>query len=293
MVPLGLDGAGPADPLVTTMQLTRRELIRGAGATTLVASSGAAVTGSATASSVPEFDPVNVATADFPEEMLRDYQPAVIWSQEARDKIASIYAWRAKPSAEAETDLHALYYWFRYTSQRSWFKRRSIGLFSGSGPDSHPLDHEPLILFVDPGTGAVEQVVMTGYHHIATSRSSADLPLETYRLDDPSHVRVKVVDPWHHFNFDDSNTDASMPIPTTGIRDWLNSSDGRPGWYADGTLDATAQEAVDDPYTMRNRSMWWREGTRDAKWAKRGLKWSFFDLGTLPSPAHADDDLRI
>lgn len=271
------------------MAQTRRQFCRRAAG---VVGGAAALATTATAQSVPEFDPDGVATADYPEDLLRDYQPLAVASIDAIDQCSGIYAWRAKPSAEAETDLEALYYWFPYSHQRSFTDRLSLRIFSSAAPDAHFLDHEPLIVYRDPDTGDVEEVVMSGYHHFATVRSGADLPLAASRRDDPTHVRVRIVSPHHHFNFHDGSRDAGLLASAVGINSWL---DVRDGWYADGVYDASAQPAVDDPYAMRGREMWWAEGTSDARNARRWLSIApdGMSLGSIPSPAQADEDLRV
>lgn len=278
------------------MASTRRAYLRGAAGVAGGIAGAAALSASATAqSSVPEFDPDGVAAADFPEDLLREYQPAVAISNASLDALLGIYAWRATPAADSETDLEALYYWFRYSHQRSFLDRAILRLFSEAGPDAHFLDHEPVIVFRDPDGGAVEAVVCSGYHHFAAARTGSDLPLDAIRTNYQTHVRLRIVDPWHHYNFFDGSEGgtASLVAPSAGLENWLES---RPGWYADGVFAASSQAAVDDPYTMReDREMWWAEGTDDATWARRWLDWApaGLSLGAIPSPAQADSDLRV
>lgn len=266
------------------MEQTRREFCRRAAGVATAGALGAAAIDGAAAANLPQYSPTNVATADFPEELLREYQPALASSESARSKLIGIYAWRATPADDSPVETEALYYWFKYSHQTGFFSN----LIRGGVSRAHLGDIEPVIVFRDPASGDVNRVVCSGYHHFAAERSGDELSLL-----DGTHPRLRLIDPWHHYNFlDDGEDTAGLLGPSAGLNDWLSV---RNAWYRDGIYNHTAVSAVDDPYTMLDRDFWWSDGTQEQQlyglWLQLPFDLNF--LSAIASPARASDDLRV
>ena len=188
----------------------------------------------------------------FDEEWLERYQPALIQSSEARRRSTGLFAYRA--TAE-DRDADVACYWHRLTHQDG------LPIVS---PDGHLYDHEPAYVFVEDGT--VEEVVFTGYHHFASSLTGTSLEskLATNRADEPTHVVLAVVDPWHHYD------PVTVEDSDDGERAYLALEDftaAEASWRRNDIWEATAEEAVYDPHSMRDRDSWWDESTFDYRMA--------------------------
>ena len=215
---------------------TRRDAIR---ATAL---SGAVLLGAGSATVSGEIDSDSDATISYDEERLERYQPLMSLSLDARDKLTGVYGYVAEYDDE---DVDVLCYWSRYAVQEgiSWIPW-----------DSHQYDHEPVYLFVDE-SGDVEELAYTGYHHYVAREEDPDL--EEVRADEPTHISLDVVSPWHHYRIGETGSGAFYDV-----RDWTSA---RSEWEEYGFYEGTSRAAVDDPIVMRDRSSWWEDGSLDAR----------------------------
>ncbi len=211
---------------------------------------------------IPEFPEHITARDDLGD--LENYQPRlVVGSQQARHDMQGMYGWIAESE---EHDVDAYYYWIRSNTQRSIFQHL-FGL-DIEFKDTHYLDHEPIIVFVN-SDGTVDKVVYTAGHHLA-----AELDGEWGRLiedrvaDRRTHVVLRQVRPHNHFMEASSLEDGVWVQGFAEFDSWL---DRRETWYRNGRYDNTANVAVMDPfefYESDGRTFWWADGTTDAWLAK-------------------------
>jgi len=268
------------------MQHTRRQFLGATAATTLGLSTLLSGSTSAQAdTSEWEYKPDHV-TLSFPRDELEAYQPKFETSLDARRKAIGLYGYKAE-STEWDKTVYA--YWFRYSFQNS--ATDSLGLISqlfSSGPDSHFRDHEPSYLVVDPD-GTPDKAVVTGYHHFAL-----DIPFNDEavwnedRLEGTrSHVHLKVVDPWHHYQAvppPAEDSQATLLESQFELSNWLEARDG---WKDNGFYSKSHAPAIENPFLMYDeRDTWWDDDTVDAQLAPL---WIRLGLGG----ARESDDLRI
>ena len=259
-------------------EYSRRQFLAGATAT----AAAIAVTDTAAAAETPSRPDHLEHVGDDPAE-LRKFQPSLIASYDARQKLVGCYGWYAESSKFP--DLRAYYYWFKYPTQESGLAALLPFL---SGPDAHFQDHEPYIAFVDKETGEVDRTIQSGYHHFVLELGSDDLELLARETEDPTHPKLRVVDPWHHFrNGRGATRDGVLPTTISGAEfdSWL---DKRSAWYKNDVYEKSSEEAVEDPFSLlEDRTTWWEEGTRDA-WVARNI-WLRFGL----RGADETDTLRV
>lgn len=209
-------------------------------------------------------------TRRFDRDELVEYLPRFSISRSAREQLIGVYGWIAE-SEDHDTD--AYYYWMRYSHQDPAaddlpFIERAMGVLA---TDGHLWDHEPSIIFVDPDSGAVEEIVVTGYHHYPLK--TTDPPLSSDVSDQETHIELEVIDPWHHYVLN-SDKDGADVTNTVALRDFLEVRDQ---WESRGIFDRSSDLAVDNPFAMKEgrRDSWWKEGTRDARaawlWHRLGL----------------------
>lgn len=192
----------------------------------------------------------------FDEARLRKYQPALVMSQTTRRRFNGMYGYVAE-SDEEETFVCC--YWGQMTHQD--------GLPIAQA-DSHLGDHEPIYVFVDDDSGEVDRVVYSGYHWFAAETTGEEGNLSTIRADKPTHINLRVVDPWHHYSHGDNGDGALVDLESwPGIRDT---------WRQNGFYEPAQPEAIEDPWTMLERDSWWRDGSTDAwfadLWRRVGLR---------------------
>lgn len=257
----------------------RRQFIRRAAAAGAL---GTLAVGTATAAEPPSrLSHLENVGDDIAE--LRKYQPSIIASREARQLLVGVYGWYAESSEYP--DLRAYYYWFKYPTQQSGLTSLIPFL---SGPDAHFGDHEPFVSIVDKNTGEVVRTLKSGYHHFVLELLNSDLELRTQHADVPSHPKLRVVDPWHHFrNGANASFDGVLPDTISGAEfgSWL---DKRDPWYTNGVYQKSSTEAVEDPFSLlEGRDTWWADGTWDA-WAARNI---WIPLGMRG--ADESDTLRV
>lgn len=225
---------------------TRRDILAGTAAL-LAGALGAQQTAAVDYGAVP--DDVELT---FDEQWLERYQPALVLSTEARRRSTGLFAYRAS-SEDSDTEVAA--YWHRLTHQDG------LPLI---GSDGHLYDHEPAYVFVEDG--AVEEVVFTGYHHFASSIDGSRLHdhLVAHRESEATHAVLEVVDPWHHYDAVRSSEVSEAERSFLSLEDWTAAESS---WRANDIWESTADEAVYNPFTMRDRDSWWDEDTFDYRMA--------------------------
>lgn len=224
-----------------------------------LAGAGAIATTTASADD-SDHDTSHIHSITGDTDVIEDYLPSLVMSHEARQKFVGTYGWKAE-STKYDTD--AYYYWFKYPTQRGFFEQ-----ILGNSPDSHFTDHEPFICFVNPD-GTVERAIFSGYHHFVAEVNGSDAVLVEDRVaGQPTHLKLRVVDPWHHFQHYESNDrDGVLPDTIGGseFRSWL---DIREAWYDNGVYSKSHHPAVEDPWVLLDRDTWWEDGSRDAWFAR-------------------------
>lgn len=237
---------------------TRRQVLRGAGATA-VAGLGTATFSGPTAAQASQYDVPSDYTQSFDREFLERYQPLLVTSSpEVRSNLMGMWGYKV---TSPDSDYAVAAYWAKYATQAGL----SIPLTDiVIGADAHAGDHEPVYLYVDEVTGEVDRVVATGYHHFAMEVSGENAHLTKDRDPDrETHVSLDVVDPWHHYQLVEGDR-GFFP----DLYDWTAARDN---WVRDGIYDTTALYAVDNPYVMLERDSWWDRDTTDYQFAKLWL----------------------
>jgi len=209
----------------------RRQFLRRLGAV----GGGLALAAPAAADIESDAKPSSV-TIDYDADWVQRYAPALRMSLRADRNMTGVYGYRARSENE---DYAVAAYWVRYAVQDAI-----------SPLDSHQYDHEPVYVKVD--SGDVTKIVYSGYHHFAADALAADLSFRS-----GNHASLDVIAPWHHYRRLDR---LSGTVPD--VRDWTAARDE---WQAYGFYDRTANEAVDNPYTMvgGSRNSWWERDTLD------------------------------
>jgi len=214
-----------------------------------LAAGGLATIGTASADGYPSRpDHITSVTGDV--DVIAEYQPSLITSIDARQSMVGTYGWRAESS---EHDVDAYYWWIVYPTQDG---------FLGSFGDSHFLDHEPIIFYVN-SDGTVESIVFSGYHHFVAEEQDPRL-VEDRVAGTPTHPKLQVVDPHHHYrHYDSDDRDGVRPdtISGTEFRSWLAV---REAWYDNDVYSKSHHPAIEDPFLLRERDTWWEDGSVDA-----------------------------
>jgi hypothetical protein len=269
------------------MPHTRRQFL-GATATAATVGLSTVLTGSTSAqvdTSEWAYKPDHI-TYSYDQTELEAYQPLFETSREARRQLIGIYGFKAEST---EYDRDAYYYWLRYNFQDSATDTLgSLSQLLSGGPDSHFLDHEPIIIFTN-ANGTPDRVVTTGYHHFALEidADTDDTVWTQNRLTGiDSHAHLNVVDPWHHYKTvpppaEDST--ATFLQSVTDVENWLAV---REAWKDNGLYAKSHGPAIEDPFVMLERDTWWADGTIDKQFAPL---WIRFGLGG----ARDSDQLRV
>lgn len=223
---------------------------------------------------IPHIEAIRDAEDELLEYAPRLYVPTSE-ARRTRSETTGQYGWIAESSAH---DVTAYYYWTRYSTQRSSLAYVGIdvdtieipGLGLEFGFDSHYLDHEPTIVFVN-ADGSVDSVVTTGGHHYAFEIDGRFGNFSTgYVSDRETHVNLGVVRPWNHYVEAPSGVEGTFVAEYADFGSWL---DVRDVWYRNDRYADTATVAVEDPfafYGSDGRTHWWVDGTWDA-WLARHL----------------------
>lgn len=185
----------------------------------------------------------------YDEARLERWQPFMSMSAETRRELTGIYGYVA---TSPEWDRDVLCYWARYSVQEGflWW-------------DSHQYDHEPVYVFLDSSAdepappSALELVKYAAYHHYSGSLEPELGDLAGSRQSsDETHVAFDLNPRHHHYRVAEAGSGIHPPL-----RSWPAA---RPEWKAYGFYSDTSREAVDSPYSMRDRAHWWRDESRDA-----------------------------
>lgn len=243
--------------------LTRRAFLGSAAAvgSSLVIGS----VGATTRSDYSWLDDGDDLTRRFDRDELERYLPRFDISRESRDQLIGVYGWIAESQ---QHDTIAYYYWLRYTHQDPVLEsegllERALGVLAS---DAHLWDHEPAIVFVDPSSGAVEEAIVTGYHHYPLIVDGTSAPLTSDAIDQETHLELEVIDPWHHYRLNRDNSGADV-TNIVALRDFIEVRDA---WESRGIFDSSSRLAIDNPFAMKDnrRSSWWDTRSRDARAAR-------------------------
>lgn len=210
---------------------TRRSFLKTAAAATGSALAVTA-TSSPAAASHWEHQPENV-TITYDATMLETYRPELVFSDVDREKFVGLFGWVAT-SPDYDTDVCV--YWTEYTHQEGWL----------ANLDSHDGDHEPLYVFVNSDTGAIEQLVGSIYHWIAGRAYGDSIPLQ-----DDTHPHLRVMNPHHQYT---AATEAGIRDPVEDLTAYFQD------WLDHGLEDALEPGVVVNPWRMQSRGDWWRRG---------------------------------
>ena len=179
-------------------------------------------------------------------------------------------------------DTTCLVYFAFYQGQRGWTRA-----------DSHRGDREPLYLFLDQ-YGTVTEVVYSAWHWMQAASSSPHL----YEPDGGgTHVTARTFEPHHQYKLTDENAGRLLSVNELGTSDDapftadLNSDVQFEQWLAEGWSEALHPGAATEPWIMRNRDSWWRDGTERyarAVWNVQ-LQLAQFGLDSLAGEASNTD----
>lgn len=251
------------------MTMKRREFVRTgvvATAASMVGVSGLAGTASA---DHEDALPSHVSLS-FPSGEMERYRPLLSIPSNAEFKSPTWYGWK---SESPENDLDCYVYFAFLHGQRGWTKT-----------DSHRGDREPFYCYVDPQNDEIREVVYTGWHWMAARSSSPNI----YSGDGGHHPTARMFADHHHFALTDRDEGSLFPVESLGTgADAPFIADSDSGvkfeeWLADGWEDALHPGATQQPWVMRSRDSWWRDGAeRKARLAWK-LQLKLAGVGFLP-----------
>lgn len=249
---------------------SRRKFVAGVAGLGILGTTGTAIASQPPAESPVEYVDHITEIRDGIDE-LRKYAPK-LWVEpnelrQTRSDTRGQYGWIAESDS---FDVTAYYYWTRYTTQRSFLSYFGVDT---SLLDSHYLDHEPTIVFVN-NDASVDSVVTTGGHHYAFEIDGEWGNLTEDRVTDRrTHVNLNVVRPWNNYTEAPSGIEGAFVEHYGSFGSWL---DLRGTWYRNGRYENTSTEAIEDPFSFYDdgssdvRTHWWRDGTWDA-WVARNF----------------------
>lgn len=247
----------------------RRQLLRrAAGTATGLSIASAASGGVQTAENRYQSQPDHV-TLSGNEARLRAYRPLLDLRAVPTSLTTELtmYGWIAE-SDRHTTDCYVYFGWYPFQD----------GL---ADADSHVPDREPIYLFVNSGTGAVERVTYDAYHYLAYT----DLGPRLYR---DTHPYLRVIAPWHPYRRPSPSaaTDSAQFVETRSLHEryqaWLES-----GWRVH-------RPAVVDPWSIATRRHWWAgslSGTVEHQLAQTSLGINNTLGVSLPGFPGAESDL--
>ena len=179
---------------------------------------------------------------EYDQADLETYQPLLKLTPEDDSKLLGFYGWKAVDENRS-TDVYC--YWTSYSHQEA----SGIGRVFFNA-DQHDGDHEPVQVVVDSETGEVRTVRASIYHWIKGETSPTD------RLMDETgkRPRLRVVSPWHQYTLAAEDAEVQQKS-VEDLRGEYRS------WLRNGLYESVAIGATTDPWTMADRSSWWREGT--------------------------------
>lgn len=187
-------------------------------------------------------------TLSFPRNEMERYRPLLTIPESAEFKTPTWYGWRA---ASPEHELDVYVYFAYYRGQTGWTRS-----------DSHRGDREPFYCFVDPDHQEVRYVAYSGWHWMRAASWGPNI----YSGDGGHHPTARVFAKHHHyaltqmdsgqlFDVDPLGTDSDAPFTADAESDVQFEA-----WLADGWENALHPGAAQNPWVMRNRSSWWRDG---------------------------------
>lgn len=218
-------GGGPG------VSVSRRGVLRALG-TTVAATAGLGVLPRRVRAD-HDFHKPEAVTLSFDETDLEQYRPLLVTGHLGpEDQPTKQYAWRAS-SPDRDTDVYC--YWTFWVTQ--------AGV---TGRDSHYLDRQPIYVHV-ASDGAIKGVDYSGWHWLAVHDNAP----RTFADSAGEHPTLRVADRWHHY----TRTDAEgrfvdLASLHTVFDSWLDT-----GWE-----DDLHPGAAQNPWVMRSRSSWWRDG---------------------------------
>lgn len=196
------------------------------------------------------------AEISFDEYRLRKFQPRFIMTQDARRRSQGLFGYVME---SAEHDTFVCCYWHQMTHQEA---------LPMASANSHLGDHEPVYVFVDEDSEEVETVVYTGYHWFAAEISGEDANLSQARAGYPTHVNLRVVDPWNHYTHEPDERGAFVDIESWGSH--------REAWKRNGFYDPAEVESIENPWTMLDRDGWWADRSINKQmagvWRRIGIR---------------------
>jgi len=222
--------------------VTRRQFVMAAGTAGVTSLTTSVLVRGAT-DELPHYaEQPNSVSLEFDADEMAEYQPLLKLSPEDDGKLLGIYGWKAVDE-NRDTDVYC--YWCSYTHQEPSGLGRAF-----FNADGHYGDHEPIQVEVDNTTGDVIRVRASIYHWIKGETSPTDQLMD----ETGKRPRLKVISPWHQYTVAD--TEAELQQKTVeDLRGEYRS------WLSNGLDESVAVGATTNPWTMRDRSSWWREGT--------------------------------
>ncbi|ELY97142.1 hypothetical protein [Natrialba asiatica] len=192
---------------------------------------------------------------------LEKYQPRLVTLPEDRQRMIGIYGWYADSD---RYNTRAYNYWMKYSHQDSLTDRIPF-LGSLFAEDAHLGDHEPFTALVDSETGAVQEVLYSGYHHYASVLAAENAHLSAEAVEGKeTHTPLEVVTPHHHYRLAGTD-DGVLASNTTSMESFL---DAFPVWDDDGVWASTDRRTVADPWRVRDTGTWWDKSTLDYQFAR-------------------------
>mgnify|MGYP006296411203 FL=1 len=238
---------------------SRRRFLTGATAT----AAAVAVPGLASAAEPPDWTPSHITAVGDDESKLRAYAPYldIPWSDQ--QQLVGVYGWYADSE---DYDTRAYYYWAKYAKQDSLAD--SIPLL---GPllsaDSHFKDHEPVAVFADPDSGAVQRVIYSGYHHFGVELTGDEITLVEDERSYPTHPSLEVAVPHHHYRHQRDET-KGVPAFTISGSEFGSFLDKQSQWEQNGVFASSHEPSVRDPWLAADRGTWWAKDTLDYQFAR-------------------------
>jgi hypothetical protein len=204
--------------------MKRRQYLKGLGAT----ATALAIAPSSTTASGPYREQPEYVDLVYNTSVLEEFRPLVV-TRTLDVTIDPLYGWVA---TSAERDLNvAVYFGWRPTQ---------AGV---SEYDSHPGDREPIYVFYDPNTREIDEVVVDGYHYIATR-----YPASALTFTDQKHARLQAVNPWAFYK---KTQEEGVYIDLGNLHNryqtWIDN-----GW-------GVHRESVVNPWVIRRRGHWWAD----------------------------------
>ena len=233
---------------------TRRQVLAGLGAAGAATVTGSIPVRAQSDDELPHYsEQPSSVSLEYDQADMEIYQPLLKLTPEDDSKLLGLYGWKAVDDTRS-TDVYC--YWTSYSHQEA----------SGLGrvffnADAHFGDHEPVQVVVDSGTGEVESVRASVYHWIKGETTPTDRLMD----DTGKRPRLRVINPWHQYTLARADAEVQQK-PVEDLRDEYRS------WLRNGLEESVAIGATTNPWTMADRTSWWREGTFGLGLTERRIK---------------------